>query len=63
MSCLLAYANKCSPGVVRNNAVPKKEGVLSQYKYKTRDFVSADQFVVETTGWLPSGFCREAPNR
>ncbi len=39
--------------------IPEKEAVLSRDRYEAGDFVSADQFVVNTPGRLLSGFGRE----
>ena len=62
ISCWIAFSKKRPPGVVGHDHVPDKEGVLSWYKYKTGDFVSADQFFMKTSGWIQSIFCREGLN-
>ena len=44
----------------RSTAIPEKEGLLSRNKYEAGDFVSADQFVVNTPGRLLNGFGKES---
>ncbi len=46
--------------MIKSKAVSVNEGSLSSDKYKTSDFVSKDQYVVKTLGWLPSGYGRES---
>ena len=58
-SCELARQTQHNPQVKQSKAIPKKEGLLSRDKYETGDFVSADQFVVNTSGCLLSGFGHE----
>ena len=58
-SCELARQKRRSPQVKKSTAIPKKDAVLSRDRYEAGDFVSADQFVVNTPGRLFSGFGRE----
>ena len=56
----MARARQCKPNVVKLKAVPEEAGALSWDKYEVGDFVSLDQYVVKTTGRLPTGFGRES---
>eukprot|EP00804_Cyclotella_cryptica_P022545 CCRYP_009449-RA/>CCRYP_009449-RA protein AED:0.37 eAED:-0.02 QI:0/0/0/1/0/0/2/0/345 len=58
-SCELARQKRRSPQVKKSTTIPEKEAVLSRDRYEGGDFVSADQFVVNTPGRLLSGFGRE----
>ncbi len=58
-SCELARQKQRSPQVRKSTTIPEKEAVLSRDRYEAGDFVSADQFVVNTPGRLLSGFGRE----
>ena len=58
-SCELARLKRRSPQVKKSTAIPEKEAILSRDRYEAGDFVSADQFVVNTPGRLLSGFGRE----
>jgi hypothetical protein len=51
-SCELAHQKRCSPWVKQSHIIPKKEALLSRDQYEAGDFVSADQFFVNTPGWL-----------
>ena len=57
--CLLGGAKKISPGVAKKKDVPEKKGILARDKYEIGDFMSTNQFLVNTPGRLPSGFGRE----
>jgi len=59
-SCILARAKKRATGTKKQKAVKEKDGILSRDQYKPGDLVSADQFVVNTPGRLPTGYGREA---
>ncbi len=60
-SCELACQKRCSPKVKQSHAISEKEALLSRDQYEAGDFVSADQFVVNTPGRLLSGFgCENA---
>ena len=59
-ACELARAKKRSPKVIRQEAIAEKEGILAANEYMPGDFVSMDQFVLQTPGCLPTGFGREA---
>ncbi len=60
-ACELARAKKRNPEVIKQKAIKEKEGILAADQYMPGDFVSMDQFVVKTSGWLPTGFGREGP--
>jgi len=49
-SCKLAQQKQHNRQVKQSKAGPDKEGLLSMNRYKTGNFVSADQFVVKTLG-------------
>ena len=55
-SCELVHAKKCSLQVVWQHAIKEKEGILALDKYQPGDFVSIDQLVVSTPGWLLYGW-------
>ena len=44
----------------KQTIVPKKEDILYHDKYNPGDLVSADQFVVNTPGWLPTGYGQDS---
>ena len=58
-SCELACQKQCSPQVKRSRLVPEKEGSLSKNRYEAGDFVSADQFAVNTPERLFSVYSHE----
>ena len=58
-SSLLGRSKKISPRVAKKKAVPDKKGILARGKYKVRDFMSTDQFVVNKPERISSGFGRE----
>jgi hypothetical protein len=58
-SCELACQKQCNPQVKTSKPVPEKEGSLSRDKYEAGNFVSADQFIMNTPGRLFSGYGRE----
>jgi hypothetical protein len=58
-SCALACQKQRSPQVKTSKPVPEKEGSLSWDKYEAGDFVSADQFIMNTPGRLFSGYGRK----
>lgn len=60
VACELARAKKRNPKVVFQKAIAEKEGILAANEYIPGDFVSIDQFVVMTSGRLPTGFGKEA---
>jgi hypothetical protein len=63
-SCELARQKQRSPQVKTSKPVPEKEGSLSRDKYEAGDFVSADQFIVNTPGRLFSGYgCEDDRNK
>ena len=63
-SCELARQKRHSPQVRKSTTIPEKEAVLSRDRYEAGDFVSADQFVVNTPGRLLSGFgCEDDRNK
>ena len=63
-SCELARQKQHSPQVKTSRPVPEKEGSLSWDKYEAGDFVSADQFIVNTPGRLFSGYgCKDNRNK
>ena len=45
---------------MKQTIVPEKEGILSRNNYKPGDLVSADQFVVNAPGQLPTGYGQES---
>jgi hypothetical protein len=57
-SCELARGKRRNPQVKHSTAIPEKEGLLSRNRYEAGDFVSADQFVVNTPGRLLSGLAK-----
>jgi hypothetical protein len=61
-SCQLARAKQRKPKVTRSKAVAEAEGVISNEKYETGDFVSMDQYVVKTPGRLPGRERNETNN-
>ena len=44
---------------MKQHAVPEKETILSQDKYKDGDFISVDQFVIKAPGKHPSGLVKQ----
>ncbi len=58
-SCELAQQKRCSPQVKQSKAIHERDGLLSRDRYEAGDFVSADQFVLNTRGCLLSGFGHE----
>ena len=58
--CLLGQSNKISTGTKKQNIVPEKGGIVSFDKYKPVYMVSADHFVVNTPGRLPTGYGQES---
>jgi hypothetical protein len=59
-SCQMSRAKQRKPEVKKSKAVPEEAGALMQEHYETGDFVSLDQYVVKTPGWLPTGFGQES---
>ena len=55
-TCELARAKRRSPKVVRQEAIKEKEAILAWDEYEAGDFVSMDQFVVNTPGRQLEGF-------
>ena len=55
-ACQLVSANKQNLGIVKQHDVPEKDAVLSWHKYEVGRFISLDQFVVNTSGQLQSGY-------
>ena len=62
MTCRHAHDKKQSPGLVQQKPVHNNEFILYQENYKSKDFMSADQFVVKKPGWLPDSFFKEGPD-
>jgi hypothetical protein len=59
-SCQMARAKQRKPKVTKSKAVPEEAGVLVCEQYKNGDFVSLDQYVVQTPGRLPTGYGKES---
>ena len=59
-SCLLARSKKISTGTKKQTIVPKKEVILSRYKYKPGDLVSTEQFGADTPRQLPTEYEQES---
>ncbi len=59
-SCLLARARKHSSNVKWSTTHPGREGALSHDWYEVGDFISTDQFICWTPGWLPEGHGHES---
>ena len=59
-SYFLARARKRTPNVKRSMAIPESEGALSRNRYEIGDFVSTDQLICRTPGWLPEGYGHES---
>lgn len=59
-SCQLLQAKQHKPNVTKSNIISLVEGALSLDMYETGNFVSLDEYVVKTPGYLPSGFGRES---
>jgi hypothetical protein len=63
-SCELAHQKRHSPKVKQSHDIPEKEALLSRDRYEAGDFVSANQFVVNTSGQLLSSFgCEHARDK
>jgi hypothetical protein len=56
----MSQAKQCKPEVKKSKAVPEEAGALTREQYETGDFVSLDQYVVKTPGWLPTGYGQES---
>ncbi len=61
-SCELAWARQISPKVKKVQLNLDSEGAISCNQLEVEDFVSTDQFVCRTPGWLPSGYGHEGRN-
>ena len=61
-SCELARAQQRSPKVKKVQSNLDSEEAISCNRLEVGDFVSTDQFVCRTPGWLPSGYGREGCN-
>ncbi len=62
-SCQKACSKRQAPKVNQPmKAWQDEEGVLSRDAYEAVDFVSVDQYVVNTPGRLLSGYGREVPH-
>ena len=55
-SCELPCAKKHNPQVVWQHAIKEKKGILALNKFHADDFISMDQFVVSTSGWLLTAY-------
>jgi hypothetical protein len=62
-SCLLARARKRTPSMKQTRDLPESEGALSRDRYEVGDFVSIDQFICKTPGWLPKGYGHDTADR
>jgi hypothetical protein len=49
--------------VKHSAAIPENEGALSRNRYEVGDFVSTNQFICKTPGWLPESYGRESKER
>ena len=59
-SCLISSAKQRSPKMV-DDKTPTYEGAVSKDgMYQRGEFVSMDQYVVKTSGRLPTGYGRES---
>jgi hypothetical protein len=58
----LAWAQQRSPKVKKVQSNLDSEGAISRNRLEVGDFVSTDQFVCRTPGWLPSGYGHESCN-
>ena len=59
-SCLISSAKQRNPKIV-DHKTPKYEGAVSKDGiYQPGEFVSTDQYVVKTSGCLPTGYGRES---
>ena len=58
-SCELSWARQRSPNVKQVQPNLEAEGAITRNKLEVGDFVSTDQFLCRTPGWLPSGYGRE----
>ena len=61
-ACELARAKKRNPGVKKQQAIKERQDILACNQYQAGDFVSMDQYVVNTPGRLPTGYGREGIN-
>jgi hypothetical protein len=61
-SCELAWARQRSPKVKKVQMSLDSEGAISRNRLEVGDFVSTDQFICRTPGWLPSGYGCEGCN-
>jgi hypothetical protein len=61
-SCELAWARQRSPKVKKVQSNLDSEGAISRNQLEVGDFVSTDQIVCRTPGWLPSGYGCEGRN-
>ena len=61
-SCELAWAWQRSPKVKKVHSNLDSEGAISRNQLEVGDFVSTDQFVCRTPGWLPGGYDCEGSN-
>jgi hypothetical protein len=61
-SCELAWAQQRSSKVKNVQSNLDSEGTISPNRLEVGDFVSTDQFVCRTPGWLPSGYGHEGCN-
>ena len=59
-SCEFSRQVRRNPNVKTSKAIPEKEGALSRDCYEASDFVSVDQFVIQTPGLLFTGFGHES---
>ena len=58
-TCQIAKAKHCNQQVQATWSNPDKNGVLSWDKHKVRNFISADQFVINTCAHLPLSYNQE----
>jgi hypothetical protein len=58
-SCELSWACQRSPNVKQVQPNLEAKGAITCKKLEVRDFVSTDNFVCRTPGWLPSGYGQE----
>ena len=59
MACEFSKAKLRNPKLAESKLIPGKQHKLSEDQYKPGDYVSSDQFVVKTPGWLTVGYGRE----
>ena len=48
------------PKITKSKAIAEVEGAISREKYEPGDFVSANQYIVRTSGRLIEGYGKEA---